>query len=734
MRLFKHLFVFFASWFISLLLLILFLTSSVLAESNSASWTKIGLNSLSIRSLVSHPVNPDIIYAGTDDGIYKSIDKGNTWQATSNQGTPAFYIVISPSEPNILYATRGNTGVQKSVDGGNTWFDITNNLGTPISIHDIDIDPNDSNIVYLAMYGNCLGVWKTTDGGSTWRGTGGACDVYRIVVNPENPEVLYIGRNVGIFKSVNRAESWFNPGNQGLNSIGAVRGIALSPGNPDTIYIGTETNGIYKSINAAASWSFLPNSPPIIVASSITVDPFNHNLIYSKASPGVSQSIDGGSTWTLINSGETPTGIHRLMIFNNNPDSLYATTDSGVYVYGSPQSTQLPVPLLKQTNPFWGGYTYDSANLWAPPEPTDIARWGCALTSAAMVFQYYGITKLPDGAIDLDPGTLNVWLKNYTPLDPEADGYIRNGLVNWLAISRLSKLAKDQNPTFEYDALDYVRFDEDHDQLKTDLENNIPGILEVNNKKHFVVAKGTNSEDIFTINDPFYDREDLSSYSNTFSSLGRFLPSNTDLSYLMLVVDEGVNISVSSPSGELVGESFVQQPLENEETPGDLSGDPLRIFYLPDPGSGNYELALSSSNNNNYDLDVYYYDIDGNVRINYFSGIVGQGDEDNYSLLFDKNNVDDSNSTKVVTFDSLIDDLLSLRASGDINNFGVYSSVLTKANVAQGRGENIGTKTASGNLLKSFQKEITKQKGKGVSETAFNILNNDIQVLIENLN
>lgn len=80
------------------------------------------------------------------------------------------------------------------------------------------------------------------------------------------------------------------------------------------------------------------------------------------------------------------------------------------------------VPLLKQTSEPWQGLEYDSASIWNPSN-TSINTWGCALTSAAMVLQYYNYTKLPDGTA-LDPGTLNTWLKN------QPDGYVGNGLVN----------------------------------------------------------------------------------------------------------------------------------------------------------------------------------------------------------------------------------------------------------------------------------------------------------------
>lgn len=370
----------------------------------------------------------------------------------------------------------------------------------------------------------------------------------------------------------------------------------------------------------------------------------------------------------------------------------------------------LNVPLLKQTSNPWQSNEYDSATLWNPGNPT-INAWGCALTSAAMVFQYHGITKLPDNS-SLDPGTLNTWLKS------QPDGYVRNGLVNWLALSRLSKVAKPNNPDFSYDALEYRRINgEDKPKLTEDLQNGIPGILE--EPGHFIVGKGISGAS-FLINDPFYTRTDLSEYSNTFLSLGRYVPSNTDLSYIMLVVNQGVDVSVSSPSGSIVGESFTGQPLVDDQNPAEDSGDPLKIIYLPKPENGVYEINISAGSEMAYVLEAYMYDQNGNVKKINFEGTAGPGDTDNYSVNFSKN----------ASFDTLISDINFLRSTRDIKNFNTYMSLLAKARVVK----NIrGIKPAARAILKSIQKEIEKQRGKGLTENAYQILSADVSLLLSTL-
>lgn len=370
----------------------------------------------------------------------------------------------------------------------------------------------------------------------------------------------------------------------------------------------------------------------------------------------------------------------------------------------------LNVPLLKQTSNPWQSHEYDSATLWNPANPT-IKAWGCALTSAAMVFQYHGITKLPDNS-NLDPGTLNSWLKN------QSDGYVRNGLVNWLALSRLSKLAKPNNPAFSYDALEYRRINgEDKPKLTEDLQNGIPGILE--EPGHFIVGKGISGA-TFLINDPFYARSNLSDYSNTFLSLGRYVPSNTDLSYIMLVVNEGIDVSVTDTSGNPVGESFVQPPLVNDQNSEEDSGDPLNIIYFPKPENGEYKINLSAGSETGYTLEIYMYDQNGNVKKIIFEGIASPGNTDNYSINFNKD----------ATFDTLISDIKFLRSTRDIKDFNTYMSLLAKARVAKNIRK---IKPAVRAVLKSIQKEIEKQRGKGLTENAYQILSTDANLLLSAL-
>ena len=305
----------------------------------------------------------------------------------------------------------------------------------------------------------------------------------------------------------------------------------------------------------------------------------------------------------------------------------------------------LSIPILKQTSDPWQSQIYDSANKWSS-SPT-INSWGCALTSAAMVLNYHGINKLPDST-PLDPGTLNTWLKN------QKDGYIGNGFVNWLSLSRLSRLAKTVNGITNFDTLEYTRTgSSDKDKLANDINNSIPDILE--EPGHFIVGKGIDNEE-YKINDPFYDRTSLNDYSNSFISMGTYTPSNTDLSYIMFTVNPEVTLELKDADGNILGSSFIQEPIIDDKNPT-MNNSKMKIFYFQKPDNKNYQLYLYSTANTIYNLDFYLYDINGNVQTTEVKGLLGPEKKDNYIINFNKQASDASKSYKLATFQTLINDI-----------------------------------------------------------------------------
>lgn len=721
---------------------LIFASKSFALQATPNKWISLGINH-SIGQIAVSPIDSNIIYITTRDGagIFKSIDGGTTW-TTINNGLPSHVgvdaISINPVNTNTLYASLYGVGVFKSTNGGNSWFNI-NGIPYP-NVLDMVLDPQSPDTLYVGLGAPCQGVWKTIDGGITWQHTGTNlgepnCDEYGLTIDPKNSNVYAAATK--IFMSYDKGNTWYGFNNSFLNGFAV--SPTIDPYNSDIIYVGViggDQPGLWKSIDRTNTWSYI-SSPPIDafgITHPLITDPTRSNTLYvgSRDVDQVFRSNDGGISWQNISDGLPTTvlqnsfGIRRLLLPKNNANVLYAASYDGAYMYGISSQPSLPVPPLKQTDPNWGTQIYDSADQWAATLHQTIGDWGCALTSATMVLQYNNIAKLPDGT-SLDPGSLNTWLKN------QEDGYVGDGLINWLAISRLTKQAKSQNPNFQADALEYKRkAGADTAILLTDLQNNQPDILE--EPGHFIVATGQ-SGDTYTINDPYFNRTDLTQgYNNTFTSIGRYIPSHTDLSYMMFVTDQNTHIELKTASGSAIGSSFIQQPLisDTQDNSGISAGSPLTIYLVPQPASGTYYLNITGQDGQPYNVDAYLYDKDGNVHdpIHLNGNLTNKGTQAQ-EITFDNQTVANDTISSIITFDTFISDINRLQDQNQLQK---------------------GPATALGALARTAAKSLDKKntlpskvqlfalKGlldifhnRGITDAAYNILSSDIQYLLNSL-
>lgn len=249
----------------------------------------------------------------------------------------------------------------------------------------------------------------------------------------------------------------------------------------------------------------------------------------------------------------------------------------------------LDVPLYKQTDPIWSWKEYDTASRWSPA-PT-LQTWGCALSSAAMVLRYYGINQLPDLS-NTNPDSLNSWLI------AQPDGYLEAGLVNWLAITRLSQQMHDRIGTTK---LEFHRQTGNNlTTVKDALRQSQPNILEL--PGHFVTARGITANNDLYVHDPFWSLTRLSEYQQPVISSRIFTPSHTDLSYIMIVAPEGTELTLLNQEQRLVGESY----LEKLKDPATTQETTAQVLVLPKPSTGRYSLVARGEPGN--DLTIYTYD------------------------------------------------------------------------------------------------------------------------------
>ncbi len=241
------------------------------------------------------PSRPNLFYmGGVDGGVWRSTDYGIKWKNITDNWPSASdsigALAVAPSNPNVIYAGTGESdirgdmitgdGVYKSTDAGKTWSYA--GLRDTHTTMDLIVDPGDPNTVYAASMGHVFvpgpnrGVFKTTDGGKTWRkvlfvdnNTG----VVDLTMAPSDPKVLYAaawqayrkpwhlesgGPGSGIYKSTDGGEHWTNitkaPGFP-PGVLGKI-GLAVAPSNPNVVYAAVQAKdgGIFRSDNGGASW------------------------------------------------------------------------------------------------------------------------------------------------------------------------------------------------------------------------------------------------------------------------------------------------------------------------------------------------------------------------------------------------------------------------------------------------------------------------------------------------
>lgn len=287
----------------------------------------------------------------------------------------------------------------------------------------------------------------------------------------------------------------------------------------------------------------------------------------------------------------------------------------------------LGVNRVSQRDQRWGHIEYNSASKWSPADNT-INSWGCALASMVMILDFHGITHFID-TTPITPETLNAWLKS------QSDGYIGNGLLNWLAVTRLTSVLSShfQTPSLEFSLVT--------DNLHTKLEAELVGEQRpaiVNIPGHFLVAEGVvqdKENPDFFIQDPYYEYSKLSEHSLSPTSLRLFTPSFTDLSYFLFTAASPtqtvLTITHNSQKQQL---TTTESHLTNANSPQENS-QPTSLMYVQKPQTGEYVITLNGTFLEPYEIQLYTYNKDGVYTHHTLKGLHG-AQPTTYLLSFNK--------------------------------------------------------------------------------------------------
>jgi photosystem II stability/assembly factor-like uncharacterized protein len=355
-----------------------------------------GLVTGRISDIAIDPNNPSTWYiASSFGGVWKTTNRGLSFTPIFDEGGAhnLCCIVIDPRDSNVLWLGTGENhsqrsahfgdGIYKSTDAGATW----RRMGLEKSEHigAIQIDPRDSNVVYVAAQGPLFaaggerGLYKTTDGGATWSAVLAISEntgITDVVLDPHNADVLYaaayprrrhVGQAIGgspeggIFKSADAGRTWTKLGNGLPTGDFGRAGLAIEGRtSPTAIYALIQAiddqSGFYRSIDGGASWErYGRNEPTPATAvataqggapatdswftngigqyySQLFLDPHRVGHIYSVA-VRLSRSTDGGALWSFTQWESKGVHVdHHAMAFNpTDPNHILLGNDGGLY-------------------------------------------------------------------------------------------------------------------------------------------------------------------------------------------------------------------------------------------------------------------------------------------------------------------------------------------------------------------------------------------------------------------
>jgi photosystem II stability/assembly factor-like uncharacterized protein len=356
-----------------------------------------------ITQFAVNPRDKRIFYIATaSSGIFKTTDAGTTFEPVFDRERVAAIgaMALAPSDPEQIWVGTGEAnlrgsnihgrGVFKSLNGGSTWIFV--GLADSFHIGRIAIDPGDPNVVYVAAIGHIWGtneergLFKTTDGGVSWRRIlygDNLTGVFDVAIDPQDPRTLFatassvVGfrmhrdaaedqgpqvfsqqkqagpanqiapKQGGVYRSRDAGATWTRLSN-GLPSTPAGRiGIDIAPKNPRIVVAllsGKTVGGVYRSEDGGDSWTRTSSSPSgTVYINEIRLDPNNTQRIWISGADPLFYSEDGGKTFCSSEDGNGPSYCshwlermhfddHAIWIDPYDSDRMMTGTDGGIYI------------------------------------------------------------------------------------------------------------------------------------------------------------------------------------------------------------------------------------------------------------------------------------------------------------------------------------------------------------------------------------------------------------------
>src|SRR6266496_539129 len=322
------------------------------------------LRNEAVHSLAQAAQNPDILIAGTFNGIFRSDDSGETWSPLPAGNSPVHVesLAIDPRDTNVIYAGTWYLPY-KTTDGGRTWKVIRNGIIDDSDIFAINIDPRNANHIIASA---CSGIYESLDAGDSWRKVQGIPSQSRrtraILQHPSVPGLVFAGTTEGFWRSAKGGDnnSWMVTTSRQLE----INSIAVHPRNPNTVYIGTNNYGVMVSVDGGKNFVPTNNGFSGRFVNTILPDREMANRVYATTINTTTgggfffTSSDGGASWQPSMRNMPPRLIgYSILQDDRDGNTIYLGTNLGIYcstdrgVSWAPLSAPKPKPAPVRKHP-----------------------------------------------------------------------------------------------------------------------------------------------------------------------------------------------------------------------------------------------------------------------------------------------------------------------------------------------------------------------------------------------
>ncbi len=315
-----------------------------------------GLLGLTVSQLAIARSNPAVFYASVlDFGVLRSDDAGVTWRpADAGLNFAPWFLTVDPRDPQTAFTGPFQGGLWKTSDGGDSWRAIAGDIAC-IRPAEIVFDPRQSRTLYTfgarafcqVTPSPCRG-FKSIDGGDSWTCMADlTLEVSALAIDPARPAALFAGGFTAVQATTDGGRTW-NDASAGLPVV-TVQSLALTERAPGIVFAGT-SRGLFRRLGGL--WS--PYLPALFTTwTDLTVAPSDPGILYAVlAQSGITnrsrlfRSVDAGTTWRRVTEQGLPPGqeIGAIVVDPARPRVLYTLTRGGIYRLSRPPARPLPTP------------------------------------------------------------------------------------------------------------------------------------------------------------------------------------------------------------------------------------------------------------------------------------------------------------------------------------------------------------------------------------------------------